>query len=317
MRDVSVQGNYDVAVVGGGAAGLSAAVVLGRCRRSVLLVDAGRPRNSPAAHAQGFLTRDGVLPGELLARGREETRPYPVDLVAGLVTGLRRAGDGFLLELDGGQRTAARQVLVCTGLVDQLPDIPGLRDRWGRDVVHCPFCHGWEARGEPTVILVDTPLDLHKAVLATALTDRLVLVTGGPDGLDVAAEPDGELLARAGVPVVTGPAAELVVDGDRLVALRTADGREVPASVVYCTPPVTPADDLLTELGAASTTSVFGPLVEVDTHGATSVPGLWAAGNAVDPTAQLVHAAADGYRAAQAIAGNLAVDDLRRRAAIG
>ncbi|MGA8117574.1 MAG: NAD(P)/FAD-dependent oxidoreductase [Actinocatenispora sp.] len=312
MREGPARDGYDVVIVGGGAAGLSAATVLGRCRRTVLVVDAGQPRNAPAAHAQGFLTRDGTPPGELLAHGREEARRYGVEVLADRVVRARSGGTGFDIRIDAGHDVHARRLLVCTGLVDRLPDLPGLAERWGRDAVHCPFCHGWEGRDEPTVALVGTALDLHKAVLVTALTSRLTLVTESPmTAASLAQEPDGRLLIDAGVPVVPGPAVEILVQEDRLAGVRTADGTVLDASVVYCTPPVAPCDTLLAQLGAKTTGSIFGPVVAVDDEGATSVAGVWAAGNAVDPTAQLVHAASAAYRAAQAIATSLAAEDLR------
>ncbi|HEY4313929.1 MAG TPA: FAD-dependent oxidoreductase, partial [Actinomycetes bacterium] len=136
--------DYDVVVIGGGAAGLSAALVLSRARRTVLVVDAGTPRNAPAAHLQGYLSRDGLPPGELLTLGRDEVSGYGGRVVDGTVIELDSPGAaGFRLLLSDGQRVSARRVLVATGLRDELPDIPGLRERWGRDVLHCPYCHGY------------------------------------------------------------------------------------------------------------------------------------------------------------------------------
>ena len=149
---------YEVVVVGGGAAGLSAALVLSRARRDVLVLDAGHPRNAPAAHMQGFLSRDGMPPGELLARGREEVSSYGGRIVAGTVEGISACPDGgFRVLFSGGRRVAARQVLVATGLRDELPDISGLRERWARDVLHCPYCHGHEVRDRPLGVLGTSP----------------------------------------------------------------------------------------------------------------------------------------------------------------
>src|SRR5690349_15705605 len=132
---------YDVVVVGGGAAGLSAALVLTRARRKVLVLDAGTPRNAPAAHMQGFLSRDGMAPSELLAVGRAEVAGYGVEVVEDRVLGI---DPGFTVRLAGGRFLTARRVLVATGVRDELPDIEGVRERWGRDLLHCPYCHGWE-----------------------------------------------------------------------------------------------------------------------------------------------------------------------------
>ena len=138
---------YDVVVIGGGAAGLSAALVLSRARRTVLVVDAGAPRNGPAAHMHGYLSRDGLPPGELLATGRNEVKSYGGDIIAGVATDLASDGHGgFAVILADGQRFSARRLLVTTGLRDELPGIPGLAERWARDVLHCPYCHGHEVR---------------------------------------------------------------------------------------------------------------------------------------------------------------------------
>ena len=136
---------YDVIVIGGGAAGLSAALVLSRARRKVLVVDAGSPRNAPATHMHGYLSRDGMPPAELLAAGRDEVRGYGGEIADGAVTDVVHDGQGFTGLLASGQRISARRVLVTTGLRDELPDVPGLRDRWARNVLHCPYCHGHEA----------------------------------------------------------------------------------------------------------------------------------------------------------------------------
>src|SRR3954465_9053055 len=151
------QSPYDVAVVGGGAAGLSAALVLSRARRRVLVVDAGEPRNAPAAHLHGYLSRDGFPPSRLLACGREEVSRYGDVIVEDRVTELLPRGRGvFGVVLSGGQRVSARRVLVTTGLRDALPGIPGLRERWARDVLHCPYCHGAEVQDRRLGVLGGT-----------------------------------------------------------------------------------------------------------------------------------------------------------------
>src|SRR4051812_28883861 len=144
---------YDVAVIGGGAAGLSAALVLTRARRRVVVIDAGQPRNAPAAHLQGFLSRDGMSPADLLARGREEVAGYGGQLVGGTVTAVRPGDRGFQVTLADGSVLEARRLLVTTGLRDALPDIPGVRERWGRDLLHCPYCHGYEVRDQRLGVL--------------------------------------------------------------------------------------------------------------------------------------------------------------------
>lgn len=156
---------YDVVVVGGGAAGLSGAVALARARRWVLVVDAGQPRNAPAGHVHNYLSRDGTPPAELLAAGRDEVTRYGGELVTGRVESVVKEGDGFLVKLDGGGAVGARRLLVTTGLVDELPDVPGVAERWGRDVLHCPYCHGWEVRDRRIGVLATGPMAVHQAEL--------------------------------------------------------------------------------------------------------------------------------------------------------
>src|SRR3954466_124457 len=153
---------YDVVVVGGGAAGLSGARALARAGRSVLVIDAGEPRNAPASHVHNYLGREGTPPAELYAIGRAEVAGYGGEVVDGRGTGARRGGDGFVVTLDDGE-VRTRRLLVTTGLVDELPDVPGVAEQWGRGVLHCPFCHGAEVRDRRGGILRIHPLALHQA----------------------------------------------------------------------------------------------------------------------------------------------------------
>ena len=162
--------SYDVVVAGGGAAGLSGALMLARSRRSVVVIDAGAPRNAPAAGVHGFLSQDGIRPGELLERGRDEVRRYGGQVVPGEVGTVTREERGFTVTLATGRAVRARRLLVATGLADELPDIPGLRARWGRDVVHCPYCHGWEVRDQAIGVLASGPLSVHQALLFRQLS---------------------------------------------------------------------------------------------------------------------------------------------------
>jgi thioredoxin reductase len=162
---------YDVLVVGGGAAGLSAALVLGRARRRVAVVDAGAPRNAPADHKQGFLSRDGMPPAELLAAGRAEVTGYGVELVEDQVVGMEA---GFSVRLAGSRVLRARRILVATGVGDELPEIPGIRQRWGRDLLHCPYCHGWEVRDQPIGVLGTQPGSVQHAQLVRQWSDDVV-----------------------------------------------------------------------------------------------------------------------------------------------
>ena len=181
----AVERHCDVVVVGGSAAGLAAALQLGRQRRSVIVVDADEPRNAPAAHMHGYLTRDGSPPSELIDLGREEVRSYGGEVLAGRVTEVTRLDQTrFRAELVGGHSVVARRVLAATGLVDELPDIGGLANHWGEGVIHCPFCHGYEVRDRPIVQILTHPMGLRATVLWAQLTDRLTVVRHGDVEVD-------------------------------------------------------------------------------------------------------------------------------------
>ncbi|GAA1915565.1 NAD(P)/FAD-dependent oxidoreductase [Nocardioides marmoribigeumensis] len=296
---------YDVVVVGGGAAGLSAALVLSRARRSVAVVDAGHPRNEPAAHMQGFLSRDGMPPAELLAVGRAEIQSYGAQVVPGTVSAVTAHDGGFEVTLSGGGSLRARRLLVATGLRDELPAVPGVRERFGRDVLHCPYCHGWEVRDQRLAVLGGTPGAVDHALLLRQWSADLVLLPHD----DVVGDLDRARLAARGVEVVDGPVARVVVAGDAVRGLELADGRTIERDAVFVRPRFHPHDGLLRDLGCAVDEQGW---VVVDGTGRTSVPGVWAAGNAVDPRAQVVTAAGQGSAAAIALNADLVADDVDR-----
>ncbi|WP_435841988.1 NAD(P)/FAD-dependent oxidoreductase [Streptomyces hirsutus] len=305
---------YDVVVVGGGAAGLSAALVLGRARLRTLVVDAGEPRNAPSSHMQGYLSRDGMSPAAFLAAGREEIAGYGVELLTGRVTDVTRNGAGtgdagFAVLLDDGRTVRARRLIVATGLKDELPAVPGVAERFGRDVLHCPFCHGWEVRDQPFGVLASSAMSVHQALMVSRWSKDVTffLHTVAEEELS---DQDLRRLAAAGVGVVPGEVAELVVEDDRLTGVRLTDGSVHARSVLYVGPRPVPRTDLLEQLGAELSETPFGAYPVVDPTGLTSVPGVWAAGNAVGFAEQVVHAASGGYRAAAAIVGDLLMADL-------
>jgi thioredoxin reductase len=301
-------GTFDVAVIGGGAAGLSAAVVLGRARRSVIVIDAGSPRNAPAAGVHGFLSRDGISPAELIETGRKEVDRYGGAIVNGEALAARRTADGFDVTLEGGGLVTARRLLVTTGLVDELPDIPGVRQRWGRDVVHCPYCHGWEVRDQPVGILGTGPGALHQASLFRQWTSDLVLFTHTAPALT---GEQAEQLAARGVRVVDGTVDAVEVVDDRITGVRLADGRFIPRQVVVVAPRFVASSQVLATLGLQPTTHPrgLGEFIAADPTGLTEVPGVWVAGNVTDLMAQVVTAAAGGVSAAAAINADLIAED--------
>ncbi len=299
---------YDVAIVGGGAAGLSAALVLGRARRRVLVVDAGEPRNAPAAHMQGFLSRDGLPPTELLALGRTEAAAYGVELLDDRVVAIE---PGFAVRLAGGDPVRARRILVATGLDDGLPDIPGVRERWGRDLLHCPYCHGWEVRDRPLGVL-GTHADAVEHALLVRQWSEDVLFFSHTAAVTAA---DRTALAARGVGVVDGVVTRLSVVDDRLDAVHLADGRAVHRDAVFVRPALRSHDDgLIASLGCNVRDGGFA---EVDQSGRTSVPGVWAAGNAADPRAQVITAAGQGSAAAISINADLVAEDVRDALSLG
>ncbi len=296
----------DVAVVGGGAAGLSAALVLSRAGRRVVVVDAGRPRNAPAARMHGYLSRDGMAPADLLSAGRAEVVGYGGEIVPATVEALVRDGhDGFWVILADGRRLRARRLLVTTGLRDELPDVVGLAERWGHDVLHCPYCHGHEVRDQQLGVVGGTPGAVRYAQVVRQWTHDLVYFT--PPGLLTASERAG-LVARA-IGIVEGSIDQLVVDGDdRLRGVQMSDGCVVPRDALFVPPRFVAHSEPLVALGC----EVDGDgWVTTDATGLTSVPGVWAAGNVVDPRAQVITAAGDGSAAAIALHGDLVDDDVR------
>jgi thioredoxin reductase len=304
----------DVVVVGGGLAGLAAALTLVRARRSVLVVDAGHPRNAPAAHAHGYLTRDGVPPLELLAIGREEVKGYGVQIVQGTATSLERLpAGGFRVGLADGTGWDARRVLVTTGLVDELPDLPGLRERWGRDVVHCPYCFGWELRDAPLGVLATGPHAAAQALLWRQWSADVTLL------LHTAPRPTDEQMQQLarGISVVDGQVAALEVTGDRLTGVRLQAGHVINLSALVVGPRFQARHTLLDDLHVtiAEHPLGIGCQVPADATGLTAASGVWVAGNVADVTAGVMQAAASGVTAAVAINADLTAEDTARAVA--
>ncbi len=297
--------SYDVAVIGGGAAGLSAALVLTRARRQVAIIDSGRPRNAPAAHLQGFLSRDGMSPTALLSAGRDEVASYGGELIDDSVTGVVRRGDTtFGLLLASAAPLTARRLLVATGLRDEVGDVAGVAERWGRDVLHCPYCHGHEVRDQALGVLGGTAMAVQHALLIRQWSKDVVFFAHTSE---LTVEQREQLTARA-IGIVEGPVARAVVENDHLVGIALVDGRFVPRAAVFVRPSFVPNNELLTSLGAATDSQGWAV---VDNAGQTSVPGVWAAGNAVNPRAQVITAAGEGSAAAIAINNHLSDEDVR------
>ncbi|WP_034270225.1 NAD(P)/FAD-dependent oxidoreductase [Haloechinothrix halophila] len=304
--------SYDVVVIGGGAAGLNGALMLARSRRSVVVIDAGAPRNAPAAGVHGLLARDGTNPAELLETGRAEVRGYGGQVISGEVTAVTR-GDDFTVSLADGTTTRARRLLVTSGLTDELPDIPGLRARWGRDVLHCPYCHGWEVRDQTIGVLASGPMSMHQALLFRQLSDD---VTYFAHTLPPTTE-QAEQLAAWGIPVVDGEVTSLEGADDRLTGVQLSDGSLVRRDALVVAPRMVARAGFLAELGLkpAEHPSGTGEHIPADATGRTDVPGVWVAGNVTEPAAQVGPAAAAGAHAAAQINADLIMADTSRMVA--
>lgn len=303
---------WDVVVVGGGAAGLSAALNLARVRRSVLVIDAGEPRNAPAVDVgvHGILGSDGISPLELLRLGREEVVSYGGRVVSGRVAQIHRDGAAFSVATEGRQRVRARRVLVTTGLVDELPDVPGLAERWGRDVLHCVYCHGWEIRDKTIGVLGS----FHQALLFRQMSKDVTLFRH--TGAELTDE-QWEQLAALGVAVVDGEVAGLEADGeDRLAGARLTSGVVVPVQELVVAPRFVARTDFLDGLGLTVREHPMGvgEQLQVDGSGFTGVPGVWAAGNVTDVLAGVPAATAAGVTAAAAIHMDLLTADAKAAA---
>lgn len=302
--------SYDVVVVGGGAAGLAGAVALARSRRSVLVVDAGDPRNAPASHVHNFLSRDGTPPGGIYAVGRQEVARYGGRVETGRVTALSRPGERFAVQI-GGRAVTARRLLVATGVRDELPQVPGLAERWGIDVLHCPYCHGWEVRGQRIGILATGPGTMHQALLFRQLSQHVtVLAHTGPE---LSGE-QREQLGALGIPVIAGMVTRVDASDGGLTGVRLAHGSRVPLDALIVAPRMTARAELLAPLGLAPSEvtmggQVIGTQIDADPSGATSLPGVWVAGNLAAINAQVISAAAAGLSSGAAINADLAAED--------
>ena len=301
---------YDVVIIGGGAAGLSAAQMLGRSRRSVAVVDSGEPRNAPARGVHGFLSRDGISPGELLAIGRAEAEQYGAAIIRGRVVSTSgNVGQGFEVTLDDARKLRGRLLLVTTGLVDELPDIPGLRERWGRDVLHCPFCHGWEVQDKAIGIVGNGPWSVHQALLFRQWSSHITLLLN-----DRAApsEEETEQLAARGIRVLGGAVQSIQVEEDRLRSVSLADGPDVAVEALVVGPRVQARLEAFAGLGLVPSQhpAGIGTYLAADADGATAVPGVWAAGNVSDLKAQVLASAATAAWTAVVMNNHLMAEEL-------
>lgn len=296
---------FDVVIVGAGPAGLNAALVLGRCRRSVLLCDPGRPRNAVSRRVNGFLTRDGESPTTLLLLGREQLRRYDsVESLELSVVAAHHLDDRFAVTLSDGTNVRTRKLLVATGMVDQLPDLPGFRELWGNGAYSCPYCNGWEHRDKPLAVYGQRPAAGDVALELTAWSKDIVLFTDGGGNLS---PEDCDRLAKHGIRVIEDQVESLIGNDRGLEAVRVTTGQVIPRRAIFVMNGEHQRSDLAARLGYNPTTKDT-----VDTHDyeKTNVPGMYVAGDASRTVQFAVVAAAEGAMAAFAINTDLLREDL-------
>jgi thioredoxin reductase len=306
----AMESNWDVVIVGGSAAGLSAGLSLARSRRRVAIVDAGVPRNRFAAHMHGVLGHDGKPPQELVAAGRREVERYGGIIINATATGAVRSGDTFAVTTDGHGREImnARRLIVATGLRDELPEVDGLREQWGKGVVACPYCDGYENRDKRIGILGTSAFSLHQVQLLrqwSPNTTYFVHMLEAPNA------DERRALEARGIAIENGIVTKICSDeGGRLTGLELADGRHIGVDVIFITPRPVPLDGVLGQLGADVTESPFGRFVTVDPTYKTSIPGVWAVGNVTDAVANVPVSMGAGSFAGAAVNADLVTEDI-------
>lgn len=297
--------NYDVAILGGSFAGMSAAMILARARRSVALLDTSTPRNRFAAASHGFPGQDGRSPAEIGDELRRQLSAYStVDFHNVAASSAIKDAGGFVITMADGKVINARMIVLAYGVRDILPDLPGLKQRWGVSVLHCPYCHGYELNRQPIGVLASSELVMHQAMLlpdwgaTTLFTQQAIVPT--PEQL--------ETLSARNVRIEETPVAELIGAGSSLEAVRLADGRQIPLAGLFVAPQTVPSSNIGEQLGCATKDGPTGPYISVDMMQITSVPGVFAAGDVASPMANATLAAAAGVMAGSAAHRSLIFD---------
>ena len=285
---------HDVIIVGGSFAGLSAALQLVRARKHVLLIDAGAPRNRFAPASHGFLGQDGSAPAQIVGIALAQLRRYPTFIkIDGEAMSAAPGERGFEVELSDGRCVQGKRLVLAIGVRDQLPEIEGLAPLWGKSVLHCPYCHGYEIDGGPIGLLASSPLAHHQGALLPDWGATTVFLQPGVEF----AEEDTAMLMKRGVSILQEPVIRLISKGEALQAAELADGRRVPIKALFVQTRVKPASPLADQLGAAMEEGPQGPYIKTDEWGATSIPGLFAAGDAATPMHNATFASAAGVKA--------------------
>jgi thioredoxin reductase len=296
--------NYDVVIVGGGPAGLSAALVLGRARRRVLICDTGKPRNAIAHVSHSFFTRDGIEPAQLLQIGRDQLRPYEsVQFRSVEVIDAKPYPHHFEVTLKDGELVTARKLLLTTGVVDELPDIEGFGEFWGGSIFHCPYCHGWEVRDQPLALYGNGQMGFQLTGLLRGWSKDLALCTHGPAELG---EEERKLLSKYNIPIYEERIMRVEGQNGQLERIVFSDGSSLARKAIFFHPKQRQHSDLPQKLGCEMDSN---GLVKVDELGQTSVANLYAAGDLTRRMQQIVQAASSGAMAAAAINRALLMED--------
>lgn len=289
---------HDAIVVGGSFAGLSAATYVARARRTVLVVDAGSPRNRFAAHSHGFFAQDGSEPGAMLAAARAQVAAYPtVSFAQGEAIGATGDADAFAVTLASGETLQGRRLVLAFGISDELPAIPGIAERWGKSVIHCPYCHGYEFSGQRLGVLKLSEMSFHQAMLIAEWGPTTLYLNGD-------AEPDAETLAalrERGVRIEPAPVRALHGDGASLSAIELEDGRMSEVDALYIGTRTRLNSDIARQLGCEIDDGVWGSVIRTDDWKTTTVPGVFAAGDITRSAHNVTWASSDGVTAGVAL----------------
>ncbi len=290
--------HHDAIIIGGSFAGLSAALYLARARRAVCIVDTGSPRNRFAAQSHGFFAQDGSAPGAMLATARQQVAAYPTTtFIDGAAVSAAKEPDGFSVALASGDVLEAARLVLAFGVSDELPDVPGLAERWGHSVLHCPYCHGYEFSGQRLGVLHVSPMSIHQAMLIAEWGPTTLYLNG-------AAAPDDATLAqlrKRGVAIEPAPVTAVHGDGPRLSSIELADGRLSEADALYLSPRTRLNSAIAEQLGCDTDEGPFGPIIRTDAQKMTTVSGVYAAGDITRGAHNVTWACADGVMAALAV----------------
>ncbi|UHG89889.1 NAD(P)/FAD-dependent oxidoreductase [Spirosoma oryzicola] len=298
----------DVIIIGGSNAGLSAALTLGRSLRNVLVIDGGKPCNRQTPHSHNFLTQDGETPAHIATIAKEQILRYPsVTFLTDLATEARQESDGFIVETANGHSFRSRKVLLATGIEDIMPSINGFAECWGRSVLHCPYCHGYEVHGQRLGILANGETAYELARLIQHWSPDLTVFTNGPATLT---NDQSEVISQLGIPVVTAEIAEIEHQSGQLERLRFTDGSTHELDAIFSRVPFRQHTTLAQQLGCLAAES---GLIKADEFGETNIPGVYVAGDNSSPMRQVAAAIASGSKAAAMLNRQLIAEELSAR----